>query len=116
MLSNNQNQLFKQASDVRSYMIHHGKEVKAKIVSAAHGMIHHVFEKSQDAQDFLRWLKTDSPLDRKEKQQMEMNRIQVMPSSRLPQFKDLPECFLVSISEVQFNKLDKQQDKKALRK
>jgi hypothetical protein len=108
MATQDQNQFFRQVQDECRYMIQHGREVVAKIMNANQGMIHHAFERSQDAQDFLRWLKTDSPLDKKEKQQLELKGIRVMPSRSIQSMRDLPEMFLVSISQDHYQKLNKQ--------
>jgi len=107
MSNRDKEQLFRQVQDERRYMIQHGREVVAKIMNATQGMIHHAFAKSQDAQDFLRWLKTDSPLDKKEKQQIELKGIRVMPSHSIQAMRNLPEMFLVSISQDYFQKLNR---------
>lgn len=108
MANHDQNQFFRQIQDECHYMIQHGREVVAKIMNANQGVIHHAFEKNQDAQDFLRWLKTDSPLDKKEKQQLELKGIRVMPSRSIQAMRDLPEMFLVSISQDYYQKLNQQ--------
>jgi hypothetical protein len=106
MSNHDQNQFFRQVQDECRYMLQHGREVVAKIMNANQGMIHHAFAKSQDAQDFLRWLKTDSPLDKKEKQQLELKGIRVMPSRSIQAMRDLPEMFCVSISQDYYQKLN----------
>lgn len=106
MSNRDQEKFVRQAQDERRYMIQHGREVVAKIMNAAQGMIHHAFDRNQDAQDFLRWLKTDSPLDKKEKQQIELKGIRVMPSHSIQAMRNLPEMFLVSISQDHYQKLN----------